>query len=226
MVLFHQLIISPVSQMHTFPARSTRRNPVPEWTTTITWLKNLMHSHLFPSTGFVLWMFKRKGKKKKREKSNQISLEGHSMQDVNEENHWRSLWQKRRMSQTKAGPPMHQPPVWGGGGGGGGGGWKSKRRDCISSLTFLELGGTGYRSKAGDEAGVHTKSLNSDQVSLQRISKFYLLYVFAVFNLTVKCPALLRASQLYTALNSSFCKKKKKKVTLYLTYTIPFCFQK
>lgn len=158
-------------------------------------VKNLMHSHFFPSTGFALWMFKRKEKK---EKDSPISLKGHSMQYINEENHWRSLWQKRRMSQTKAGPPVDQPPVWGGGGGGGG--WKGERRDGISSLTLLELGGTGCRSKAGDKTRVHIKSLNSDQVSLQRISNFYLLYVFTIFNLTVKCPALLRASQLRSVL--------------------------
>lgn len=91
--------------------------------------------------------------------------------------------------------------------------------DCISSLTLLELGGTGCRSKAGDEAHVHIKSLNSDQLSLQRISNFYLLYVFTVFNLTVKCPALLRASQLCAALNRNFCKKQSYVIS-YIYNTI------
>lgn len=204
MVLFHQLIISPVSQMHAFPARSARRNPVSTEATIITWLKN-----------WCIWSSSLQEvllcgclKEKKKNKDEKISLisSGHSTQDTNEENHWRSLWQKRRMNQMKAGPPMHQPPVWGGGGGGGG--WKGERRDCNSSLTLLELGGTGCRSEAGDEAHVHIKSLNADQICLQRISNFYLLYVFTIFNLTVKCPALLRASQLCTALNRSFCKKQ------------------
>lgn len=51
------------------------------------------------------------------------------MKDINEENHWRSLWQKRRMSQMKAGPPMHQP-VWGGGGGCGA---ERVREESVSS---------------------------------------------------------------------------------------------
>lgn len=124
MVLFHQLIISPVSQMHAFAACSARRNPVPTQATIRAWWKTWCV--LTSSLQRVLLYGCLKEEGEKREKISPISSEGHSTQDVNEENHWRSLWQKRRRSQMKAGPPVHQPPVWGGGGGGGG--WKGERR--------------------------------------------------------------------------------------------------
>lgn len=62
-------------------------------------------------------------------------------------------------------------------------------------MTLLEFGVTGCTSKAGHEAFVHIKSLTSDQVFLQRTTNFYLLYVFTILSLAVKCPALLRVSQ-------------------------------
>lgn len=99
-------------------------------------------------------------------------------------------------------------------------GLKRAREETTSPVKlYWKRRGTGCRSKAGDEARVHIKSLNSDQVSLQKVSNFYLLYVFTIFNLTVKCPALLRASQLCAVLNRSFCEKQSNVIS-YIYNTI------
>lgn len=126
MVLFHQLIISPVSQMHAFSSCSLGRNPVPTQATIKIWLKDLSLQHIL-----LCGCFKKKRKKqRKKGKISPVFWRVTAWRTINEENHWRSLWQKRRMSQMKAGPPMHQPVC----GGGGGCGAERVREETASSV--------------------------------------------------------------------------------------------
>lgn len=170
MALFHQLIISPVSEMHAFPSCSVGRNPVPTQATITMWLK--YWCVVISSLQHILFCGCLNKKAKKKGGKQPSFLEGHSVKDINEENHWRSLWQKRRTSQMKARPPMHQP-VWGGGGGYG---TERVREETVSSV-WLDWNLEPLAAEARQEMRLvsTSKAWLLTRFTLQRTSNFYLL---------------------------------------------------
>lgn len=143
MVLFHQLIISPVSQMHAFPSCSVGRNPVPTQATITIWLEDWCV--LISSLQHVLLC----GCFKKTEKKKGGKLAQFFRGTQHEEHKWReplevTVTEKENESdesRTSTAPASLRWWWWQRG-------WKGERRDCISSVTLLEFGATGCRSKA------------------------------------------------------------------------------
>lgn len=142
------------------------------------------------------------------------------MKDINEENHWRSLWQKRRMSQMKAGPPMHQP-VWGAGGGCGA---ERMREETVSSA-WLYWNLEPLAAEARQE------------MRLVSTLKAWLLTKFSSKEhpTFISCKCLPSSICLWSVLPCSGSPSSmpcwtgtfaKDKVTLYLRYITCICLQK
>lgn len=122
----------------------------------------------------------------------------------------------------KHGPPMHQPPVWGGGGGGRD--WKGRGKRLHLQSNF-----TGNAEALAAEARQETRLVST--------SKAWILTRFPSkkSQTFISCMCLPSSIWLWSVLLCSEPPSSvpcwigafvKNKVTLYLTYIIPFCFQR